>query len=106
MDTRQERLLDLLERWSEAKQRGQPVSIAQVCADCPELAGELERMAHAAEQFERLASETAEHTPVVSKPPPAPALQRWKRRLMVAVGAVLLVLAVVVVLAFVGWINR
>src|SRR5687768_2034197 len=39
-----ERLLDLIERWKEAKRQGQLVSASELCAECPEHADELERM--------------------------------------------------------------
>lgn len=34
---------ELLDRWEELRERGQAVSVEQLCRDCPELASELER---------------------------------------------------------------
>jgi serine/threonine protein kinase len=36
-------LIDLLLRWEERRQSGEPVSAEELCADCPELLGELRR---------------------------------------------------------------
>jgi hypothetical protein len=43
MSNRHERVVDLLERWSELSRQGQPVSASELCADCPDLIGDLER---------------------------------------------------------------
>src|SRR5262245_37291100 len=42
MARRNDRLLDLLERWQEGRDRGRAPGVAELCADCPELAAELE----------------------------------------------------------------
>jgi serine/threonine protein kinase len=42
MSDRQERVMELLERWSEMVERGNPVGADELCADCPELLEELE----------------------------------------------------------------
>jgi tetratricopeptide (TPR) repeat protein/tRNA A-37 threonylcarbamoyl transferase component Bud32 len=36
-----ERILDLLERWEEHRKLGQPIALADLCADCPELLEEV-----------------------------------------------------------------
>src|SRR5262249_8137649 len=51
------RLLDLLERWQSLQQQGQTTEVAEVCADCPELAGDLERLARFVRQVETLAAD-------------------------------------------------
>jgi len=37
------RIGSLLARWEELKEQGVPVSVEELCANCPELAGELRR---------------------------------------------------------------
>ena len=56
-DARSDRLLDLMERWQSLKQRGRAVSAVEMCADCPELAGDLERLAHFVGRVETLAAD-------------------------------------------------
>src|SRR5262245_23350146 len=41
--TSEERIQDLLVRWEELAEAGRPVSAAELCRDCPELAPELQR---------------------------------------------------------------
>ena len=36
-------LEDLIDRWEEARDRGEPVAPEELCRDCPELASELAR---------------------------------------------------------------
>jgi WD40 repeat protein len=43
MGSRQERLLELLDRFQEAEAQGNPVSVDLLCADCPDLLNELRR---------------------------------------------------------------
>jgi hypothetical protein len=38
-----ERLLDLLQRWEEARDQGRDIPAEDLCAECPELAAELDR---------------------------------------------------------------
>src|SRR5262249_15034260 len=64
------RLLDLLERWQSLQQQGQTTEVAEVCADCPELAGDLERLARFVRQVETLA---ADPTVQDTDAPPGPA---------------------------------
>src|SRR5262245_34578488 len=52
-------LLDLLERWDSLQRQGKSITPAELCADCPELRGELERLAGAVRQFEQLADTSA-----------------------------------------------
>jgi hypothetical protein len=42
MPDRDERLLGLLERWQDDREQGRPSNVNELCADCPELAGDLE----------------------------------------------------------------
>lgn len=37
----EDRLVDLLVKWGEAQEQGQEISAAELCADCPELTGDL-----------------------------------------------------------------
>jgi tetratricopeptide (TPR) repeat protein/tRNA A-37 threonylcarbamoyl transferase component Bud32 len=39
----QTRIDELIDRWEEMHEQGSPVTIEQLCADCPELAGEVQR---------------------------------------------------------------
>jgi serine/threonine protein kinase len=55
MATREERLIDLLERWAQGERRGQPVSVEELCADCPELSGDVARQISFARWVEGLA---------------------------------------------------
>src|SRR5437588_11702744 len=50
-------LLDRLEHWQALHQQGQSVSLADVCADRPELAAPLERLAQFVRQVETLAAD-------------------------------------------------
>src|SRR5262245_45727530 len=52
----QVRLLDLLERWQSLERQGRPATAAEVCADCPELAGELEQFARFVRRVEGLST--------------------------------------------------
>jgi tRNA A-37 threonylcarbamoyl transferase component Bud32 len=52
---RDERLLDLLERWYESDQKGATTSIEQLCAAAPELADDLRRQIAVAQRLHRLA---------------------------------------------------
>src|SRR5262249_20570085 len=54
MSSRQEQVEALLERWSELAGRGQDVSAAQRCADCPEVLDELESQVGFLRRLERL----------------------------------------------------
>lgn len=67
MSERDERLLDLLERYRELKGQGRKVSAAEVCAQCPELLQELEEQIRFQRALEWQASAEAE--PAVIDPP-------------------------------------
>jgi WD40 repeat protein/tRNA A-37 threonylcarbamoyl transferase component Bud32 len=47
----EERLADLLVRWEEQKEQGQPVTPEELCRDCPELLDELRRRIQALESL-------------------------------------------------------
>jgi serine/threonine protein kinase len=57
MVSREEALLDLLERWHDGRQRGEPVSVEQLCADCPDLAGALRRHVALARRLDQLSGD-------------------------------------------------
>jgi eukaryotic-like serine/threonine-protein kinase len=44
MDSRQELLLELLDRYQEAEEGGQPLEVERLCADCPDLLAGLRRL--------------------------------------------------------------
>jgi tetratricopeptide (TPR) repeat protein/tRNA A-37 threonylcarbamoyl transferase component Bud32 len=82
------RLSELLQRWHECRKRGRHVSVEELCADCPELAGELKRELEALTPPEAPAEVTqgwssdSHDTPPESRrhadsPAPAPALDSW-----------------------------
>jgi serine/threonine protein kinase len=77
-DVRSGRLLDLMERWQSLQQQRQMVSAAELCADCPELAGDLEQAARFVQYLEDLAAAPSEPTSdapaAVQTPLPADAL--------------------------------
>lgn len=52
-----ERLLDLLDCWRSLAGQGHGVTAAEVCGDCPELAGPLEQLARFVSQVETLAGD-------------------------------------------------
>jgi serine/threonine protein kinase len=43
---------ELVLRWQDQRDRGQPVSVEELCADCPELLGELKRQIEALQSME------------------------------------------------------
>lgn len=53
-DPNETRLADLLLRWEELREQGQPRSAEELCADCPELAAELCRRIEALRSMESL----------------------------------------------------
>jgi WD40 repeat protein len=55
MASRQERLLDLLDRFQEAEAQGSPVSVDVLCADCPDLLEELRRQVELHRELKALA---------------------------------------------------
>src|SRR5689334_497220 len=75
MPTREELLLDLLERWSDARQQGRPISTEELCAGCPELRPALERQIARHRHLEQLAGPDRTRgtacTPATLLPPPA-----------------------------------
>ncbi len=64
MVSKEERLLELMERWYEGERSGQPSGVEELCAGCPELADELRQHIDEARWLERLAGgeETARDT--------------------------------------------
>jgi hypothetical protein len=75
--TTDDRLTDLLDRWQLLLQAGRDVPAAQLCADCPGLAPELERRAEAVRRMNRLvvpAAGDAGHT----SPGGGTAAQPWQ----------------------------
>jgi hypothetical protein len=48
-------LQDLLSRWQDLRRQGKELTPAELCADCPELAPELERQVAALHRMDRLA---------------------------------------------------
>src|SRR5262245_31634071 len=65
------RLDQLLQRWEELCQQGENPSAAELCATCPELAGELARRIALLRDFDPLLANTSCTTAV--QPGPAPA---------------------------------
>jgi serine/threonine protein kinase len=59
MDT-DPRVDEMLLRWQELRQQGQVVSAAELCADCPELAGELQRRMETVDHWEQFLDTRAE----------------------------------------------
>jgi hypothetical protein len=60
-------LSELLQRWHEGRELGQPVSVEELCAGCPELAADLRRHIEAGQRLERMA-DLANSTPDTSAP--------------------------------------
>src|SRR5262245_19749590 len=56
MVPRDERLLDLLDRYQMAEEEGQPISAERLCADCPELLDELRRQVALHQRLKGLAT--------------------------------------------------
>jgi serine/threonine protein kinase len=75
MATQEDRLIDLLERWDEGERRGQPARVEELCADCPELAGDLARQIAVKRRLDRLAGpdDTAADTCAPGEPSPSTA---------------------------------
>src|SRR5262249_19642219 len=71
MSARDERLLELLERWCEAEARGEPLTTAELCADCPELAADLQIHIDMHRQLDRLAESPLPAGPWTTQPHPA-----------------------------------
>lgn len=51
MKSRRQEILDLIVRWEDARTRGEPVALEELCRDCPELLAELRR---SVEQLDRV----------------------------------------------------
>lgn len=62
--TDQERLEELLDRWEEAHERGEPVSPQELCAACPELLTALEKQISALQSVDEWMSTTIQLKPV------------------------------------------
>src|SRR5262245_51332917 len=56
MGPRQERLLELLDRFQEAEEQGLPIDLAGLCADCPELLDEFRQQVEVHRGFKRFAN--------------------------------------------------
>jgi serine/threonine protein kinase len=54
----EERLLDLLDQWQEAFEQGREISGQELCRDCPELAGEVQRRIDVLRRMGKLAKLT------------------------------------------------
>jgi len=48
------RIDELLDRWEDARERGQPIGVEELCADCPELATEVGRRIAVQETMSRM----------------------------------------------------
>jgi hypothetical protein len=57
------RVSELLLRWQELRQEGRIVTAAELCADCPELAGELERRMETVDDWEAFLGTTDDEEP-------------------------------------------
>ncbi|MBL8798148.1 MAG: serine/threonine protein kinase [Planctomycetia bacterium] len=68
------RVNDLLLRWEELREQGQPQSAVELCRSCPELLPELERRIRALEAFSAALPDTR-HSLVVARPLPLAASQ-------------------------------
>jgi Protein kinase domain len=64
-----ERLEDLLDRWEESSEAGSPVTAHELCRDCPELLGEVERRVRALQGMARLTEPDGEGPPTAVRPP-------------------------------------
>jgi WD40 repeat protein len=65
----QPQVSELLLRWDERRQQGQPISAEELCRDCPELLAEVQERIHALEEVERLATVASANTPPASADP-------------------------------------
>ena len=68
-----EQVLDLLARRQEMQRQGTSLSVADLCADCPELVAEVERLARFSSALEALAHPSADTGPPTEDATPAPA---------------------------------
>lgn len=59
---KQEVMLELLDRWHQLQQEGQPISVTELCRDHPHLAGEMERVLQLKHQLESVAYEDPQKT--------------------------------------------
>ncbi|HKI37513.1 MAG TPA: serine/threonine-protein kinase, partial [Gemmataceae bacterium] len=64
-----ERVLDLLQRWEELRQRGNELSAEELCADCPELREEVARRLHQLRGLGQLLSPARDPRPTLPAPP-------------------------------------
>jgi hypothetical protein len=64
------RVSELLLRWQELRREGQVVTAAELCADCPELAGELQRRMETVDHWEQFLGATTDEE---DTPEPGPA---------------------------------
>jgi formylglycine-generating enzyme required for sulfatase activity len=64
----QERLEDLLDRWEELSEAGSPMTARDLCRDCPELLGEVERRVRALEGMAWLSEPDGEQPPTAVRP--------------------------------------
>jgi hypothetical protein len=72
------RLSELVLRWEELNRRGQPVSAAELCADCPELLGDLEERIRALVDLAPLLGSDPESDPGRSQAaPPGAVAAGW-----------------------------
>jgi serine/threonine protein kinase len=62
------RVSELL-RWQELRQQGQIITAAQLCVDCPELAGELERRMEKVDHWEQFLGATIDAEDAPNTPP-------------------------------------
>jgi WD40 repeat protein len=62
----QQPVSELLLRWDERRQQGQPISALELCRDCPELLAEVQERILALEEMERLATVASVNTPPAS----------------------------------------
>jgi WD40 repeat protein len=73
MATREQHLLDLLERWHEGQQRGERLSVDELCASCPELAADLRRHIETTRRLDGIAGAREESSDATVAPLPTEA---------------------------------
>ncbi len=59
----EEKLLDLLDRWQDAFEKGREIEVAELCRDCPELATEMQRRIDVLWMMDKLATSGDAATP-------------------------------------------
>ena len=61
------KLQELLIAWEEARERGESLTVEQLCRDCPELADELGRQIQALRDWDRLTPDSSARSSSLSE---------------------------------------